>query len=104
MFVLDSSGSVLNRVPDYEEAQRDWAQVIQFMVTVVERLNIGASYTRVGLVMYATNAIDVFELDTYTDKSTLLERISKENYVIWREYFFNPRLLDTPYTYCILVF
>ena len=62
VFVVDSSGSI----------GVNFQSIVQFLVRVVDRFNIGPNATHVGLVRYSTNAFVRIRLGSYRYKSSLL--------------------------------
>lgn len=74
VFVLDSSGSIR------AAGENNWNLILQFVASVVERLNIGSNNVRVGLVRYANLAYNIFYLNQYTDRQSLRQAILNVRY------------------------
>lgn len=72
IFVLDSSGSV---------GSSNFQRVINFAVNLVRQLQIGPSNTQVGLIRFASSASALFHLNTYQNKSNLLQAISAVRFI-----------------------
>ena len=58
-FILDNSGSV---------GDRNYEQVKQFVVTLVQDLNVDQSRSHVAVITYSDNAKLEFNLDRYTNR------------------------------------
>ena len=63
MFVVDSSGSI---------GDQNFQNIIQFLIRIVDRFNIGPNTTHIGLVRYSTTAFVRIRLGAYRYKSSLL--------------------------------
>uniref|UniRef100_A0A3Q3GCQ7 Matrilin 3b n=1 Tax=Labrus bergylta TaxID=56723 RepID=A0A3Q3GCQ7_9LABR len=68
VFIIDSSRSV--RPAEFEKAK-------EFLVDMVDSLEIGSDATRVGLVNYASTVKIEFLLKTYFDKSALKQALAR---------------------------
>lgn len=66
MFVLDASGSI---------GTSNFASMINAVVNIVNSLTIGSNKTRVAVVRFSGSASLLFNLNTYTQKSTLISAI-----------------------------
>ena len=71
MFVLDASGSI--REPNF-------VSMINAVVNIVNSLTIGPNKTRVAVVRFSSSATLMFNLNTYTQKSTLIQAIRGISY------------------------
>lgn len=71
MFVLDESGSV---------GQANFILQNEFVAKFVEGFNIGRNATQVAAITFATGPKLEFYLNTYHDKTKLLEAIKQFNY------------------------
>ena len=75
VFVLDSSGSIeIN-------GQGNWNLLLDFLVRLVESLDIGPNAIRVGLVSYSGRSTVNFLLDRYTRKDELINAIRNIPYI-----------------------
>ena len=63
MFAMDASGSV---------GESNFAKSVTFVRSVVDRLNVGRSASRVGLLTFANGAVPVFPLAAYATKAGVL--------------------------------
>lgn len=79
MFVVDSSGSIRDNNPE-DESYDNWELMLDFVVTIVEDLDIGSDKTRVGMVRYSNFASNIFYLDSYFDKQELIDAILSVSY------------------------
>ena len=58
VFIVDGSGSICENDPSFRSGSCDnWRFVITFMVNIVETLGIDQGRTRVGLVLFSTDAV-----------------------------------------------
>ena len=73
VFVLDSSGSV---------GEENWKKVLEFVNSVVDRLDIGEYRTRVGAITYGNRATPNFHLNELYNKSEIFERV---NNIQWKD-------------------
>ena len=72
MFVVDASGSI------------QWERmnfVREFIVSVVNNLDIGLSSTRVGAVYFSTSAYVAFTMDAYTNRQDVAQAIRAIPYI-----------------------
>ena len=72
VFVMDVSGSVT--APNYELMK-------QLAVNITDAFEIGADRTRVGWINFNNTAWVVFDLNTYTDKTSLHQAIREIEYI-----------------------
>lgn len=79
VFVLDSSGSIRDQNPT-DNSYDNWALLLQFAVNVVDRLSISSSKTRVGVVKFSDVGENIFYLNDYTDKQSIINRIQTISY------------------------
>uniref|UniRef100_G3VXY4 Matrilin-3 n=1 Tax=Sarcophilus harrisii TaxID=9305 RepID=G3VXY4_SARHA len=68
VFIIDSSRSV---------RPQQFAKVKSFVAKIIESLDIGASATRVALVNYASTVKIEFSLQTYSDKASVKQAVSR---------------------------
>ena len=71
MFVLDQSGSIgraNNRI------------ALQFLSSVIDFFKISPNATQVGLITYSTHAYVRFDLDDYSSKETIQDKIARIDY------------------------
>lgn len=81
VFLVDSSGSICDDL-DVRNCS-NWQAMKNFINQIVDQLTIGASATRVGLVVYGTiesTRVEFF-LDSSYDKATIMNNISNLQYV-----------------------
>ena len=71
VFVLDASGSI---------GANNFRSMIDTVVNIVNSLTIGPNKTRVAVVRFSTTASLLFNLNTYTQKSTLISAIRRIGY------------------------
>ena len=57
-----------------------WQQVINFIINFIDEVKIGQKDTQVGLVVIGWPATNMFYLNTYSDKSTLISAIQALQY------------------------
>ena len=72
VFVLDSSGSI---GPD------NWALMLNFVSSVIDRLSVASDKIHVGLVNFGTSASVELHLGNYTRKSDLLDVVANLDYM-----------------------
>lgn len=77
VFLVDSSQSVCNSTASCS----NWQSILDFMISLINRWNIGSNGIQVGLVRYSATPSDIFYLNTYTDKTQLINAISGLAYV-----------------------
>lgn len=80
VFLIDTSGSICN---DAGVTYCDnWGEIRNFTNLVIDQLTIGPSNTRVGLVQFGTlqDTKSIFFLNTYTNKTSLKEAVSRLEY------------------------
>ena len=70
VFVIDSSGSIRDQNPK-DKSYDNWVLLLEFMVKIVDMLNIGTNQVRIGAVKFSTTAESVFHLNQYSDKDSL---------------------------------
>src|SRR6218665_3458578 len=63
VFVLDSSSTVCTQLSGSTCA--NWTNVLNFVVSIVDQMNISPDLTRVGVVRFASAADSVFYLNSY---------------------------------------
>ncbi len=66
VFVVDSSGSI---------RQNRYEQVLQYIMNVTSRLEIGSDRVRVGLITYGDTAQIRFHLNSYSSREDVLQAI-----------------------------
>ena len=72
VFVLDSSSSI---------GSTNFFKIIEFVSKVVNALKIGPTRSQVGIVVYSTNVSIPFNLNTYSNKTSLLSAIDDISYI-----------------------
>ena len=75
VFVLDSSGSI------EISGKGNWNLMLDFLVSIVNDLNIGSNAIRVGVVSYSGLSKVNFLLDEYTTRSDLVDAIQRIPYI-----------------------
>jgi Mg-chelatase subunit ChlD len=80
VFVIDSSGSIRDQNPR-DGSYDNWELLLNFMVKIVDMLNIGSNQVRIGAVKFSTYAESVFHLNQYSDKTSLKAAIKDINYL-----------------------
>lgn len=68
VFIIDRSKSI---------SSQDFQQAIDFVHSTVERLEIGSSENLVSIITYSDDIKEEFQLDSYVDKTSLLDAIKK---------------------------
>ena len=71
VFVLDASGSI---------REANFVSMINAVINIVNSLTIGPEKTRVAVVRFSSSATLLFNLNTYTQKSTLVQAIRGISY------------------------
>ena len=79
MFVIDSSGSIRDHNPK-DGSYDNWHLLLEFMVRIVDELNIDSSHVRIGAVKFSTNAESIFHMNQYSDKNSLKAAIRAITY------------------------
>ena len=72
IFVIDSSGSI---------GESDYRNVLDAVNNYVAELKIGREDNQVGLIIFSDDAMIIFNLNTYTDKSELQQAINNTQYI-----------------------
>ncbi len=75
IFVLDSSGSINDDDP------HNYDQVLGFVHNFVSQLAIGPDANQVGVIIFGVQEEIVFNLSTYSNKSSLLQAINAVPYL-----------------------
>ena len=71
VIVLDSSGSITeNNQPD------NWDLTKEFVVSILQGLDISPSATRVGLVMFSRTVVNEFFLNTYSSRGDMINHVN----------------------------
>ena len=73
-FVVDDSGSIRDIEP------RNWGRLKNFMKLIVRRFTIGMTRTRIGIVLFSSDAFTYMKLNETSDELTLLQRIDELPY------------------------
>ncbi len=71
VFVLDSSGSI---------GFDNWLLILDFVSSMIDRLNVASDKIHVGLVVFSNNAAVEFYLGDYTRKSELMDIVANIDY------------------------
>ena len=74
VFMIDGSGSIRDTNPR-DRSYDNWELLLNFIVTMVDKLNIGLNQVLIGVVKFSTDAETVFHMNQYTDKNLLKEAI-----------------------------
>ena len=80
MFVLDSSGSIRDRNPS-DGSYDNWGLVLDFVIAIVDTLEVGKDKTRVGAVRYSAVADHQFFLDTFETRFQVKDAIRHMGYI-----------------------
>ena len=75
VMVIDTSDSI--RKANYD----NWSLLLEFVVRMVEHMNIDAGHVRIGAVEFASSANSVFHLNRYSNASLLKNAIRKVPYL-----------------------
>ena len=62
VFVVDSSGSIRDNNPD-DGSFDNWELILEYIYDVVDVLQIGENFNRVGLVAYSYDARNIIYLN-----------------------------------------
>ena len=74
VFVVDNSGSIA----DADQGQTsNWQLMKNFIIGIVQQLDIGADRNRVGMVTFGNEGYNEFFLEDYTDSASLVQRINE---------------------------
>ena len=80
VFVVDSSGSIRDANPT-DGSYDNWELLLNFMVTMVDKLNIGSNQVRIGVAQFSNEGRSVFHMKQYTDKNSLNKAIRRIRYL-----------------------
>ena len=80
VMVIDTSGSIRQANPK-NGSYDNWSLLLEFVVRMVEHLNVDAGHVRIGAVEFATSAISVFHLNRYSNAIHLKNAIRKVPYL-----------------------
>ena len=74
--VVDASGSIK------KAGAENWDLVIEFVLSIIDGFDVGASKTRIGLVTFSNKAFVQIKLNDYYNKEDLKQEIraKKEDY------------------------
>lgn len=78
VFVLDSSGSICDDQP--VPTCQNWQTMVAFVHEIATQLNIGIDNTRVGVIVYGSQAQNRWFLNSYNTKTTVLSQIDGLQY------------------------
>jgi len=76
VFIVDSSRSICGS----DTTCPGWSNIRNFIINIINKWNIGTSGMRVGIVRYSSSPDDVFFLQTYGDKTSLINAMSNLQY------------------------
>lgn len=85
MFLVDSSGSIR------DQGEGNYGLITQFIINVIEKLEIGENATRVGLVTFSDVALNEFYMNSHFDKASLRQAIA--GIIIIIDFIFSCNLL-----------
>ncbi len=78
-FIVDSSGSIRdNNKPGQTD---NWQLILNFVNSVIDRIEVGSRQSRVGLVKFSTDAIRMFRLDEYDNRLDLQRVVRRQQYI-----------------------
>ena len=80
VFVLDSSRIIRDQNPA-DGSYDNWTLLLQFVVNVINKLTIGSTATRVGVVKFSSIGQNEFYLNTYNSKDQVINRVLAISYV-----------------------
>ena len=80
VFVLDSSGSIRDANPA-DGAFDNYALMLEFVIDIVNALNVGPGGTHVGLVFFSNDAINEFFLNSFSTRSDIVNAIRNLTYL-----------------------
>lgn len=80
VFVVDSSGSIRDANPA-DNSYDNWELILNFINSIIDRLDIGEHATRVGLVSYSERARHDFFMNNYYDRSALKNAVESISYM-----------------------
>ena len=80
MFVLDSSGSIREANPD-DGSYDNWNLALSFVISVVNRLDVGTDRTRVGVVSFSQTAVSNIYLNDFTTSAALTNAVRQIPYL-----------------------
>ena len=78
--VIDTSGSIRQANPK-DGSYDNWSLLLEFVVRMVDHLNIDAGNVRICAVEFATSANSVFHLNRYSNATLLKNAIRKVPYL-----------------------
>lgn len=78
--MLDSSESIRNNNP-IDGSYDNWNLLLQFVVNIVNHLNIGEDATRVGVVRFSDKGQNIFLLGDYYHKQYVVDTIARIGYI-----------------------
>ena len=80
VFVVDSSGSIRDTNPA-DGAYDNWTLLLDFIVNLLSKLNVGQLGTHVGLVLYSNRANNEFFLNTYSGEEDVKRAVRRSAYI-----------------------
>jgi hypothetical protein len=80
VFVIDSSGSIRDNNP-LDGSFDNYKLLLDFVNSIVDRLNIGVNGSRVGVVRFSDYGDSVFYLNSYTNKNDMTIAIQQIGYM-----------------------
>ena len=80
VFVIDSSGSIRDQNP-HDGSYDNWELLVEFVIEIVNILNIRWDQVRIGAVKFSSNAESVFHLNQYSHKDSLTRALRRMRYM-----------------------
>jgi hypothetical protein len=72
VIILDSSGSM---------TEENYNKTLEFIISLIQNLDIGLTQTRVGFIYYGFRAVDLFFLNNYTTAGDMIAKIRTARYL-----------------------
>jgi len=79
VFIVDSSGTIRDNNPT-DASYDNWTLMLNFMANVVNSLTIGINNAQVGFVRFSDIGENMFFLNTYSDKTSVMNAINGVGY------------------------
>lgn len=75
MFVVDQSGSIVDRNPK-NGSWDNWVLVKQFIIKLIQSTNVSYEGTHIGLLTFGNMAVKRFLLNDYTDAQSVINAVN----------------------------